>query len=211
MNTTRPTTTHPASAATADQDPRVARSRARMVAAATDLMVESGPRGVTVDAVAERSGVAKSTLYRHWSSVHELLLDVMRANIPPAAAVDLDHGFEAALGAWVDQGVATLTAPEWARILPALLELRRHSPDMAELLETDFEEKLVTLTSILDLGVAEGHLPTGLDPRLVTQTIIGPLVLATLSGDGNVTELAAYVLERFLASYRSAARRSGPR
>lgn len=174
-----------------------------MVAAATDLMVESGPRGVTVDAVAERSGVAKSTLYRHWSSVHELLLDVMRANVPPAAPVDLDGGFEAAFSAWVRQGVATLAAPEWARILPALLELRQHSPDMAELLEADFEDKLVTLTSILDLGVAEGRLPDGLDPRLVLQTVIGPLVLAALSGGDDLAALAEFVVERFLASYRA--------
>jgi len=44
--------------------------------------------------------------------------------------------------------------------------------------------------------------PAGLDPRLVTQTLIGPLVLAVLSGDGDVAELADYVLDRFLTSYR---------
>ncbi|MDO9175716.1 MAG: helix-turn-helix domain-containing protein, partial [Actinomycetota bacterium] len=58
------------------------RSRACLLAAATELLVETGVRGVTVDAVAERSGVAKSTLYRHWGSVQELLVDVMRANVP---------------------------------------------------------------------------------------------------------------------------------
>jgi AcrR family transcriptional regulator len=183
-------------------DPRIARSRTKMLAAATELLVEDGPRGVTVDAVAERSGVAKSTLYRHWASVHELLVDVMRCNVPDAVAVDLDAGFEAALRAWVDHGVTTLTAPEWARILPALLDLRAHAPEIAELLAADFEAKLETIASILRLGAAEGRLPAGLDPRLVTQTLIGPLVLAVLNGDDDVTELAAYVVDRFLASYR---------
>ena len=173
-----------------------------MLAAATELLVEDGPRGVTVDAVAERSGVAKSTLYRHWGSVHELLVDVMRCNVPESVPIDLGAGFEPALRAWLGAGVATLTAPDWARILPVLLDLRSHAPEIAELLDADFEAKLETVASILRLGAAEGHLPSGLDPRLVTQTLIGPLVLAVLSGDGDVAELADYVLDRFLASYR---------
>ncbi len=187
---------------TAEQDPRLVRSRSKLLAAATELLVESGPRGITVDAVAERSGVAKSTLYRHWSSVHELLLDVMRCNVPDASPVDLSAGFHAALRFWVDQGVATLSDPSWARVLPALLELRSHSPEMSELLDADFDAKLELITSILEVGAAQGHVPAGLDPRLVTQTLIGPLVLAALSGDGHLPELAAFVLERFLDSYR---------
>ena len=174
-----------------------------MLAAATELLVEAGPRGVTVDAVAERSGVAKSTLYRHWTSVNELLVDVMRANVPAMVSVDLAAGFEPALREWVGHGVATLSAPEWARILPALLALRAHSPEMAELLRVDFDANITTVAHVLALGAAEGTVPAGLDPRIVTQALIGPLVLAALNGDQNVPELAEFVLDRFLCSYRS--------
>lgn len=186
----------------AEQDPRVARSRAKMLAAATELLVDGGLRSVTVDAVAERSGVAKSTLYRHWDSVHELLVEVMRANVPPERPVDLGAGFEAALREWIGHGAETLSAPEWARTLPALLELRAHTPDMAAVLAADFEEKLATIAAIVDLGVEEGRLPAGLDPRIVTNALIGPLVLAALSGDDRIGEVAEFVVDRFLASYR---------
>lgn len=188
---------------TLEQDPRLVRSRAKVLAAATELLIESGPRGVTVDAVAERSGVAKSTLYRHWGSVQELLVDVMRCNVPQATPIDLTVGFHAALRSWIEQGVATLSAPSWARTLPALLELRTHSPEMAEVLNADFDAKLHLIASILELGAREGHVPAGLDPRLVTQTLVGPLVLAALSGDDHLPELAEFVLERFLGSYRA--------
>lgn len=174
-----------------------------MLAAATELMIEAGVRGVTVDAVAERSGVAKSTLYRHWSSVHDLLVDVLRANVPPPMEVDLQAGFEAAFRSWIDQALAALSAPDWARTLPALLELRTHSDEMAALQAADFDNNLVTVASILQLGAAEGRLPADLDARQVTYTLIGPLVLATLAGDeSGVAELADYVVERFLDSYR---------
>ena len=60
-----------------DCDPRVARSRAAVISAATELLVDAGPNAVTIDAIVARSGVAKSTIYRHWASRDDVLLDVM--------------------------------------------------------------------------------------------------------------------------------------
>lgn len=193
----------------ADVDPRIARSRARLLGAATELLLAGGPRAVTVDAVAEMSGVAKSTLYRHWSSVTELLLDVVRAQVPAPTAIDLDAGFEPALRSWIDQAVVALSSSDWVRTLPVMMELRAHSPQMAELLEVDFADKLATVAAILAVGAAERRLPRRLDPRLVTQALVGPLVLAALNGDqAHLRTLADFVVERFLASYPMAGRDS---
>lgn len=46
-------------------------------------------------------------------------------------------------------------------------------------------------------------MPAGLDPRLVTETLVSPLVLDALSGDDHLPELAQFVVDRFLNSYRS--------
>ncbi len=46
------------------RDPRVPRSRRAVLAAALELMVERGVFATTIDAVSERSGVAKTTIYR---------------------------------------------------------------------------------------------------------------------------------------------------
>lgn len=172
-----------------------------MLAAATDLLVDLGLRGVTVDAVAERSGVAKSTLYRHWGSINELLIDVMRSNVPRPLLVDLTGGFENALRRWIHWSMDALLARDWARTLPVLLELRTHSPEMDELLSSDRNNTLAVVDSILALGVRAGRVPAGLDPRHVSRTLIGPLVLASLTGDDDLAELADYVVDRFLASY----------
>lgn len=202
MVTTPLDESHVTVAAAATDDPRVARSRAKMLAAATELLVESGPRTVTADAVCDRSGVAKSTLYRHWSSINELLLDVMRCNVPEAAHIDLAAGFEPALRTWVTQVIATLSDPEWARILPALIELRRHTPEMSAVFDADFAEKLERMAEILQVGAREGRLPAGLDPALVNSTLVGPAVLTALTEPGaNVAPVAEFALERFLASY----------
>ena len=73
---------------------------------------------------------------------------------------------------------------------------------MAELLDADFDDKLHVVAPILERGTLEGRLPAGLDPRMVTDTLVGPLAMATLSGhEGNLTELGTFVVTRFLASH----------
>ncbi|HEX9238215.1 MAG TPA: helix-turn-helix domain-containing protein, partial [Xanthobacteraceae bacterium] len=47
-------------------DRRVSRSKQSVLAATFELLSEAGLAGVSVDAVAERSSVAKTTIYRHW-------------------------------------------------------------------------------------------------------------------------------------------------
>ncbi len=70
---------------TADNgDPRPARSRARLLEAATSLLRSGGPSAVTVDAVTKAANVARATLYRHFPSGNDLLAAAFRALIPAA-------------------------------------------------------------------------------------------------------------------------------
>lgn len=188
----------------ADMDPRVARSRAKLLDAATALLVDGGARAVTVDAVAERSGVAKSTLYRHWGSRAELLTDVLRENVPKIEVPDLDLGFEGALRALVDAVGSTLADPCQASILPAIFALRQQIPDVGELSAEDQHDKIAAIRQVLALGVDEGMIPAGLDPELVGYQLLGPLVLAALAGNQVDTDaLSEQVLDRFLGSFGS--------
>ena len=54
-------------------DPRIERTRTAVLDAASDLLAEAGVVGFNVDAVARRSGVARTTIYRHWPDANELL------------------------------------------------------------------------------------------------------------------------------------------
>lgn len=56
-------------------DPRIAKTRKRVLDAAWELLTEVGFDGVTVELVSTRSGVARSTLYRHWDTKSEILRD----------------------------------------------------------------------------------------------------------------------------------------
>ena len=183
---------------------RVARSREKLVRAATDLLVEAGPRGVTVDAVADRSGVAKSTLYRHWASRDDMLVDVVRCNVPDSDPPDLSLGFAGALRAYIGSLAATLADPEWSRIVPALMSLRATMPELAEVVDGDRDSKADVLRSILDLGVDEGLLALPIDAEETMILLVGPLVFASITGQSErLATLTDRVVDDFMAASRS--------
>src|ERR1700754_58252 len=65
-------------------DPRPARSRARLLEAAATLLRAGGPSAVTVDAVTRTANVARATLYRHFPSGNDLLAAAFNSLIPPS-------------------------------------------------------------------------------------------------------------------------------
>ncbi len=113
-----------------DQDPRIARTRAVVLGAATKLLSEQGSAGFTVDAVVARSGVAKTTIYRHWPTKDDLLMAAVACfelddDVPDTGTLRGD------LVALLSGLAAQLATEEWSHSLPAVLELAEHDPDVA--------------------------------------------------------------------------------
>lgn len=188
-------------------DPRIARSRARVLQAATELLVEGGTRAVTVDAVAERSGVAKSTMYRHFPSRTELLVDVLRHNMPVVRSEVPSGSFEQALRSLLGRVAADMADPDWVRILPALISLKNTNPDVHELTESDRAGHMAQLQAVLDLGIDEGLVSSGTDLVTTMNLLVGPLVFAALNNDADrLPALVDEVTDRFLASCHHRAR-----
>ncbi|PSK95877.1 TetR family transcriptional regulator [Murinocardiopsis flavida] len=115
-------------------DPRILRSRERILAAAAELVAEHGIAGIGVEHIAKHSGVAKTTIYRHWPTLPELLIAALDRALPDApSAPDTGDpardvaGYLSALGASFDQRSAALVASlgAAARSDPAFAELNR--------------------------------------------------------------------------------------
>jgi AcrR family transcriptional regulator len=60
---------------------RSAEAHDAVLAAAAELLEESGYQQITIEGMAERSGVAKSTIYRWWSSKPELVMEAYTATV----------------------------------------------------------------------------------------------------------------------------------
>lgn len=57
-------------------DPRVDRTRQHVLACARELLLAEGAAAVTFSAVGRRARVSRNTLYRHWATSEQLLVDV---------------------------------------------------------------------------------------------------------------------------------------
>ncbi|MFN3216838.1 MAG: TetR/AcrR family transcriptional regulator [Acidimicrobiales bacterium] len=184
-------------------DARVARSRAAVLAAATDLLVEGGPGAVTVDAVVARSGVAKTTIYRHWDSRDDLLVAVIECSAPDLPPPSEDASFEQALRDVVAYVVADLSDPRWQRMLPALLMLKHHEAGIAEIAAGVNRRQTDALEVVLERGRHEGAVADHVTSDIAAAQLFGPLLFALLTDMVPLdSRLADAVVDGFLAAAR---------
>ncbi|HEY3464398.1 MAG TPA: TetR/AcrR family transcriptional regulator [Amycolatopsis sp.] len=114
-------------------DPRVARSRRAILDAAVELLVEHGFAGATVEAIAARSGAAKTTIYRQWPDKHAVLRAAVESIVPPAAPSDTGslRGDLVAFAHDLDRILHT--APTSA-LIPGLIDAAERDPELAAVL-----------------------------------------------------------------------------
>ena len=115
-----------------DADRRVARSKAAIMATTVELLAERGVAATTIDAISQRSGVAKTTIYRHWPSKPEVVVDAIGSVLD--APVDPDTGDLSgdlcALLAGLAEGLAD---DQLQRLLSSLMEAAAHDAELADL------------------------------------------------------------------------------
>src|SRR6185437_14463112 len=147
-------------------DPRAARSREAILAAALDLLAREGPGAITHQRVAQQAGVGRATAYRHWAAPEDLLRDVLlSAELPffAAPALPLRPWLRAELRQLADE--LALPLMEQTRSGGAGARPHRHITVITERLAAAFA-----------LAVDAGELDTAPDAALAAAHLIGPLV-----------------------------------
>jgi AcrR family transcriptional regulator len=102
--------------------------------AALTLMVERGIHALNIDSIAEQSGVAKTTIYRHWSSREAIILDALSSLVAPetqsptGTPVEQIHTL-----AW--RFAEKIGTPPWSVLFPDLIALARRSESMRSVYE----------------------------------------------------------------------------
>jgi AcrR family transcriptional regulator len=155
-----------------EADPRIARTRTVVLAAATKLLSEEGSAGFTVDAVAARSGVAKTTIYRHWPTKDDLLMAALGcydedAEVPDTGTVRGD------LVAVLTRLAHGLADAEWSRSLPALLDRAEHDPEFAERHLATVRHNSSPGREIVRRAQKSGALRHDIDPDLMVALLAG--------------------------------------
>ncbi len=190
---------------------RVARTHAAVMESAIELLLAGGPDALTIDGVVARSGVAKSTVYRHWATRDELVADVFEHLAPKLDVPDPSLGFEAALRTLVQRLADILSDDHWRRVLPALMMLKMHHGDVAQIEQRIRSEETDVCGAVLRRGMAEGRIAEDADVETLLALLTGPLLMAALSGVAPLDEaFVDRVVDHFLAGAQPRATTAPP-
>ncbi|AQT78799.1 TetR family transcriptional regulator [Mycolicibacterium litorale] len=198
-------------------DPRPARSRARLLDAATALLRSGGPSAVTVDAVTRGANVARATLYRHFPSGNDLLAAAFSSLIPPAPMPpetgSLRDRLVALVQAQADLIAETpvlLTATYWLALGPDMEKMPgkaddADSPEVRTLRERVAQQYGAPFDAIFDSPDAQAEL-VEVDRAQAIMLLIGPLVAGRIStlADFDYRDCARAAVDGFLAVHRKA-------
>lgn len=199
---------------TADSgDPRPARSRARLLEAATALLRSGGPSAVTVDAVTKHANVARATLYRHFPSGNDLLAAAFRALIPTAPMPPEEGTLRDRLIALVQaqadsiaEAPISITAMSWLALGGDLEKLPWRTGDSAEvrtLRERVAEQYAKPFEAIFDSPDALAQLGE-VDRTQAAALLLGPIVLGKLStvSEFDYASCVRAAVDGYLATHR---------
>jgi AcrR family transcriptional regulator len=146
---------------------RVRRSKDAVLKVTSELLSEAGFGGVSVDEVARRSGVAKTTIYRHWPTRSALLLDASAKMSTPIKVPDTGtlKGDVTALA--LDMAERLQTA-HWPKMLPSIIDAAERDPDIAELHARLHSGRTAAFRIVTERAISRGQVSKSFDtPRLI--------------------------------------------
>lgn len=186
---------------------RPAETEAAILTATREILGESGVRGLTMEGVAARAGVGKTTLYRRWGSKEDLALEVLldMASQVVVAVPDLD-GTREELVAFVDGSVKVLRTTLMGRVIQGLVPELATDPKLAgPFREQVVAMRLAEVRRIVERGIARGDLRPDTDVTLANELLFGPVYYRLLlSGAPLEPGLAERIVDAVLSAFAAA-------
>ncbi|MCV7417554.1 TetR/AcrR family transcriptional regulator [Mycolicibacterium litorale] len=155
--------------------PRNVELRAAVLRAATDLALAGGTGNVSIDAIAKRAAVSRTTIYKWWPSaaaiVLEGLLAAMRESIVPPAGSDTKGAVEHQLRALND----ILTDPTTGPLVRSVIAAASSNGEVARaLLDQWLLPRRAAVTAVLLDGIAAGELRPDVDVEVTVDALFSP-------------------------------------
>jgi AcrR family transcriptional regulator len=174
-------------------NPRVQSTRDRILAAARELLAETGPAGLTYSLLADRAGVTRQTLYRHWPARSGLLVDLILEGSDGGYP---EPGADPAVVAaeWLASLRAGMRDPARRAAVLAVTAQADTDPDSAQALAQLLADRLAALNDLLK--------PSGTQVTAEEYNLLsGPVLTRVIFDRAEVTdEFIASVVEHWLAA-----------
>jgi len=158
---------------------------------------------ISVDTIAARAGVHKTTVYRRWGTKAELVAQALAGAAAAAIEVPDTGNFESDLRALSRSVGAVLADPGGAAITRALLAGAAESAEIGALMDRFWATRLAAISAIVDRAVQRGEISSGTDAAGIMNAVAAPLYYRLLVTREPITERDA---DRAAAATLAAAR-----
>jgi len=197
----------PSALARAPGRPRCEVTHKAVLRAAYDLLGEAGLARFTIEGVAARSGVARTTIYRWWPSKGALAMEGFLEATAPDLALPPTASAAADMQALL-RLVARLLRGKAGRIIRGIIAEGQSDPETINAFMAGYiTPRRTEVRAILARGIASGELRDNLDVEVVLASLFGPLHLRMLLNEGLddawVDRLSNFVLAGCLAPARA--------
>jgi AcrR family transcriptional regulator len=165
--------------------PRDPENDAAILNAALDLLIERGAAGTSIEAVAQRAGVAKLTVYRRWRAKEDLLM----AALEHARAPDMDAP---PAGQSIDELVAfvaeLLSRPRFRALMARVIGASVDYPKLVSAYtERYLRPRLDALAEIAQQAIDADRLPPDTDPSIIQDILASSIGSVLLQHPEDVT------------------------
>jgi AcrR family transcriptional regulator len=179
---------------------RKSKTKERVMAAASRILHRGGYASLTMEAVANESGVAKTTLYRSWPTkaalCMDLYLDVAGQELRDPATGDVERDLKGIASAVVRLQTRTVAGPA---LIGLIAEAQANPDTRSSFLEFTERRREITRT-VLQRAIEEGQLRPDTDVDLVIDTLGGAVTFRLLQGHAALTEEFADGVVRLVLS-----------
>jgi AcrR family transcriptional regulator len=149
--------------------------RAAVLAATLAELADTGYAALTVENIARRAGVHKTTIYRRWTDRESLVADVLGERVAMDFPIPDTGSAEADLRQLAQAFVAWVTSPTGRMIFAAVYSDAARIPGIADVRRGLFEYGPRRAAVVIERAIERGELPAGTDPACVLRALIAPI------------------------------------
>lgn len=185
-----------------------ARVRRAVLEATEHLLKEVGFARLTVDGIAERSGVGKATIYRWWSNRADVAMEALLEERGYVGWFIEDQPAIENLRRQLLLATDFLGGPD-GDVVAGLLGDVQHDPQLAKAFREKFVGPLADLTrQLIAIAVADGDLRADIDPDILIDLLTGPIYFRLLvTGEPLTAESTQQLVDTVLRGARPDPRR----
>jgi AcrR family transcriptional regulator len=155
--------------------PRSTAADEAILDAAIDAFIECGWDGLTIEGVAARAGVGKTTIYRRYDSRLDLLLAAARRLSQEKRETPDTGSLRGDLVALVESFLGMLTASRSGRAIPVMVAATARNPELATAYTEFIAERRAESAVPIERAIRRGELALDVDDALVLDLLVAPV------------------------------------